>query len=483
MSPDKTPTDRAAEYRAQAQGVERGLAWLLIGAALLVTIGVTLRPGEAPARPPARDVLSEVADEWDQGEHRGVAALAGLVAIGALGAAFVFWPRLLRALDAADSEPATSDAPAPEPSGAQPEEQSQARPRAPPLGLGVFVFAVGAAYFMQAAAGGGFVGDRRAGFLVAGESVEVPRSGLRLVLQEGVATLSSETGSQGARPWAVFEGGLTAIKIELSDAEEFKGAPEVWLVAGTAAPTSETATLLPPGGHGEVTPGDSVWIAGSGLGSEGGGSEGRAFEVEGPGLAPILKGSVLGSSAAFLGILFLLALVGRGSETGAPQAGLAAAGLTWTGFPREVARGLVAYLALLPVLYLVMLLTQFMAQALGIPAEHHAYITALERDPSLAVWVVLAAGVAAPLLEEVLFRGLALTGLGQVLGPRGGLYAQALLFAAVHAGFSHLLPMLLLGWTLGALRRTSPSGSLVAPLTVHAAHNGVTLAFVLWALA
>ncbi len=472
MSPEKTPTDRAADYRAQAQGVERGLAWLLIGAALLVTIGVTLRPGQALIRPPARDVLSEVADEWDQGEHRGIAALAGITAICALGAAFVFWPRLLRALGAAErGAPALASPLAEEGDHAQPEEPSEGRPRAPPLGLGVFVFAVGAAYFLQAAAGGGFVGDQRAGFLVGGESLEVPRSGLRLVLEEGVAVLSSETGSQGARPLAVFEGGLTTIKVERSDAQELAGAPEVWLVAGTAAPTSETATLLPPGGRGEVTAGDSVWVAE------------RGFEVEGPGLAPILKGSVLGSSAALLGVLFLLALIGRGSESGAPEAGLAAAGVTWTGFPREVARGLFAYLALLPLLYLVMLLTQVLAQALGIPAEHHAYITALERDPSLAIWVVLAAGVAAPLLEEVLFRGLALTGLGQVLGPRGGLWAQALLFAAVHAGFSHLLPMLLLGWTLGALRRTSPSGSLAASLTVHAAHNGLTLSFVLWALA
>jgi membrane protease YdiL (CAAX protease family) len=471
MSPDKTPKDRAAEYRAQAQGVERGLAWLLVGAALLVTLGVTLRPGEAVLRPPARDVLNEVADEWDQGQHRGVAGLAGAAALCALVSAFVFWPRLLRSLGALEGAQATPEASTDPCEGESPKPPSEVRPRAPPLGLGVFVFAVGAAYFLQAAAGAAFVGDARAGFVVDGASFVLPRGGLRLVVEEGVAALSSATGSQGPRPLAHVEGGLTSIKVEVSEAKELATAPKVWLVSGTAAPTSATATLLPPGAAGEVTPGDSVWIGD------------RGFEVGGPGLSPILQGSVLGSGAALLGILFMLGLVGRGSEGGTPAAGLSAAGVTLTGFPREVMRGLLAYLALLPLLYLVMLLTQVLAQALGIPAEHHAYITALERDPSLAIWVVLAAGVAAPLLEEVLFRGLALTGLSQVFGPRGGLWAQALLFAAVHAGFSHLLPMLLLGWTLGALRRTSPAGSLVAPLTVHAAHNGVTLAFVLWALA
>lgn len=474
MSPEKTPKDRAAEYRAQAQGVERGLAWLLVGAALLVTIGVTLRPGEPAVRPPARDVLSEVADEWDQGQHRGAAGLAGLVALCALGSAVVFWPRLIRKLGALDGTEATTPSDSdPSPGAEVPEADVEGRggPRAPPLGLGLFVFAVGAAYFLQAAAGGGFVGDQRAGLVSEGTSVEVPRGGLRVVLEGGVAALSSAAGSEGPPPYAVLEGGLTSIKIELAEATKEMNPPQVWLVAGTAAPTSETASLLPLGGQGEVTPGDSIWIGE------------RGFEVEGPGLAPILKGSVLGSATALLGIVFLLGLVGRGSERGTPDAGLAAAGVTQAGLAQEVIRGLLAYLALLPLLYLVMLLTQVLAQALGIPAEHHAYITALERDPSLAIWVVLAAGVAAPLLEEVLFRGLALTGLSQVFGPRAGLWAQALLFAAVHAGFSHLLPMLLLGWTLGALRRTSPSGSLVAPLTVHAAHNGVTLAFVLWALA
>lgn len=468
MSPETTTSDRAAEYRAQAEGVERGLGWLLIGAALLVTLGVTLRPGEPVARPPGRDVMSEVAAEWDQGQHRPLGALAGLIALGAIGAAFVFWPRLLRSL----RTPAEGQAPAKEEEqGASEAAASAGGPRAPPIGLGVFVFAVGAAYFLQAGAGSVLVGDQRAGFLVEGESLAVPHAGLRLVTRGGTAALSSEAEAEpGERAVAELQGGLTAIKVAARGPEAEETLPEVWLVAGSAAPTSETATLLPPGGQGELTPGDSLWVAG------------RGYEVEGPGLTPILQGSVFGSSAAFLGILFLLALIGRGSERGEPEAGFAAAGLTWAGGAREVARGLFAYLALLPLFYLVMLLTQALAQALGIPAEHHAYITALERDPGLAVWVVLAAGVAAPLLEELLFRGLALTSLGQVFGPRGGLWAQALLFAAVHAGFSHLLPMLLLGWTLGALRRTSPTGSLVAPVTVHALHNGLTLGFVLWAL-
>lgn len=471
MSPEETQPDRAAEYQAQAQKVERGLAWLLVGAALVV-VALTLRPGTATLHPPARDVQAEVGSEWDQGQHRGIGVAAGLAALAAVGCAFVFWPRLIRGLRIRASKALPEGLP---PLGAESAASPlpvSTPPRAPPLGLGLFVFSMGAGLVLQAGCGGGFLGDRGAGLVVDGEEHSVPRSGIRVVLQEGVAQLSSQTGASGAPPICALKGQPTKIEVEApATAEGELEGPAIWLVAGTAAPTSETATRLTPGHKGELTPGDSLWVAG------------RSFSVQGPGLAPILKGAVLGSGLALLGIVFLLALVGRGSEGGTPASGLAAAGISGQDSLREVGRGLFSYLALLPALYLVMLLTKALADALGIPAEHHAFISALQRDPSLAIWVVLAAGVAAPLLEEVLFRGLALTGLSQCFGFWGGLAAQALLFAAVHAGFSHLLPMLLLGWTLGALRRTSPSGSLIAPLVVHALHNGVTLGFVLWALA
>jgi membrane protease YdiL (CAAX protease family) len=88
----------------------------------------------------------------------------------------------------------------------------------------------------------------------------------------------------------------------------------------------------------------------------------------------------------------------------------------------------------------------------------------------------------APVVEEWLFRGVLQQGLIAHLGPARGLLVTAALFAAGHlsptlapaSSAVLVLSSLILGLVLGAVRLAS--GSILAPILLHAAINGVALA-------
>lgn len=433
---------------------ERLLAYLLIAAAL-VACALKVQPGPALLHAPVEDTLARLLREWGAGEHRALAALGVLLGLASLGCCGLFLPRLVRDLGAARRAPPWA---------------AWAGP-----GLALFLIGAGTAIFVQALVGALFLGSERPQIALPGEPPQAVGAGLSLAPDS--AGEPSLIPGRAADAWAYLSAGASAITVEAGPS----GPPLALSDASVASLTSENATPLAAGRKGTLSPHEALWAGG------------RALSVSGPGLRPILVGATLGGVLGALALVTVLAGLSlkdrveyggaSGDARGSAGGGPAGIGLTQVGVGREVGRGLTGYLAVLPLLLALSFLTQALATRLGIPAEHHPFIKALERDWGLAVWVVLAAGVAAPLVEELIFRGLALSALQRALGVLPALGAQALLFAAVHPGFSHLLPMLCLGTLFGALRLTSPSGSLVAPITAHMAHNGLTLGFVLCVLA
>jgi CAAX protease family protein len=96
------------------------------------------------------------------------------------------------------------------------------------------------------------------------------------------------------------------------------------------------------------------------------------------------------------------------------------------------------------------------------------------RSALLAAAIVVGAGVMAPVIEELLFRGLLLRALTRRLSPPAAVFVCALAFALAHvAGDPNALPALpaltTLGIVLGvvALR----TGSLSRPILIHAGFN------------
>jgi hypothetical protein len=105
-----------------------------------------------------------------------------------------------------------------------------------------------------------------------------------------------------------------------------------------------------------------------------------------------------------------------------------------------------------------------------------ASVTALREWP---VAMTLLAVLAAPVFEEFLFRGLVFGGLRRSQGFLAAALASSAIFAVVHPPVS-MAPVFVLGLLTAAARERT--GTLLAPVLVHAAFNAASLATqLLWA--
>jgi hypothetical protein len=175
------------------------------------------------------------------------------------------------------------------------------------------------------------------------------------------------------------------------------------------------------------------------------------------------------SMAAFLGTALLLLAFARWQPVAWPWspwwwrpvlAGYGPFALGWVALT-------VGYLALM--------------RSLGQPVEAQTalrYLAAGEFDRPGYWLVALGVVVAAPLAEEIVFRGYLQGALHRVLSPRAAILLVAALFGLAH-GLQYALPTGLLGAWFGwlAWRR----GSLLPAIAGHVLHNGLMVALVaLW---
>ncbi|MBD2259934.1 CPBP family glutamic-type intramembrane protease [Pseudanabaena sp. FACHB-2040] len=134
--------------------------------------------------------------------------------------------------------------------------------------------------------------------------------------------------------------------------------------------------------------------------------------------------------------------------------------------------GLGGYLVALPLMLGVSLLNQQIWQGQG--GSNPLLQTVLEeQDPVALLVFLLTAAIAAPLFEEVLFRGFLLPSLTRYLPVWGAIGLSALIFAAAHLSLSEVLPLTLLGVILGFVY--TRSRNLLAPILLHSAWNSVTM--------
>ncbi|HEX2187439.1 MAG TPA: type II CAAX endopeptidase family protein [Longimicrobiaceae bacterium] len=204
--------------------------------------------------------------------------------------------------------------------------------------------------------------------------------------------------------------------------------------------------------------------------------------VAGPLLA-VLLWTVVGANAVFLLLL-----------AGYPVAGLLAGALllAWflrayllrAGRPGELRRraelrmrplgrdALLATLAAVPVLFaLSWALGEVWTRLVPVPPETFTPFESLTRTPEGRLTVVLFAVVAAPLVEELVFRGLVQGRLERRWGPARALAFTSVVFAVFHA-LPWVLPIhvmlgLVFGWAVYATR------SIWAGVLLHAANNSL----------
>lgn len=151
----------------------------------------------------------------------------------------------------------------------------------------------------------------------------------------------------------------------------------------------------------------------------------------------------------------------------------------------------VLLLAVWPLLLAAIILTMYLGRFIWGPQyqiEQHAQLELIASYSQLPlrILVVVVATVCAPLLEEMLFRGLFQTMLRSYLASSTlrafspawqAIAISSIIFATAHQNFAHWPALLLLGACLGYAYEKS--GSLFRPIFIHALFNAITITAVL----
>lgn len=152
------------------------------------------------------------------------------------------------------------------------------------------------------------------------------------------------------------------------------------------------------------------------------------------------------------------------------------------GVFREIGAGVLGYLAGLPLLALGIGITlglvgivTVLRQRAGLgeppPPNNAVFELATSDSPLVLILVFLLATVWAPVCEESIFRGSLYRHMRGRVGIVFAAAASALVFGLCHAyGPVLVFPVVMLGVTFAFLREWR--GSLIAPITAHALHNG-----------
>lgn len=146
-------------------------------------------------------------------------------------------------------------------------------------------------------------------------------------------------------------------------------------------------------------------------------------------------------------------------------------GLRWVNWPRGILFALGSLLAAYPLIFLPVAIANFA----GVPAESQDVVNYLGNAKTLGdrLPVIFMAVVAAPVAEEVIFRGYLHGVLRKYSGRWISLLVTSAIFAAMHGHLPALAPLFILAVALTLVYEKS--GSLWAPILMHSAFNSVTV--------
>ncbi|MGF1494413.1 MAG: type II CAAX prenyl endopeptidase Rce1 family protein [Microcoleaceae cyanobacterium] len=134
--------------------------------------------------------------------------------------------------------------------------------------------------------------------------------------------------------------------------------------------------------------------------------------------------------------------------------------------------GLGGYLVALPLVIAVSLLNQLIWQGQG--GSNPILPIALEnRDQVALIIFFITASIAAPLFEEIMFRGFLLPSLTRYFPVWGAIVLSSFLFALAHNNISEVIPLTTLGMVLGLVY--TRSRNLLSSMLLHSLWNSGTL--------
>ena len=143
---------------------------------------------------------------------------------------------------------------------------------------------------------------------------------------------------------------------------------------------------------------------------------------------------------------------------------------------RTIFLGVIVAIVILPVALSLRGLTEQIVRAFGSSPQLQQPVQMLMQATSISQLVVhgLAAIVFAPLVEEIIFRGVLYPAAKQYAGPNVALWGVSILFALTHANLAALLALAVLGIILTFLYETTRS--LIAPIIAHSLFNAANFA-------
>lgn len=134
--------------------------------------------------------------------------------------------------------------------------------------------------------------------------------------------------------------------------------------------------------------------------------------------------------------------------------------------------GLGGYVSALPLVILVSLINQQLWNGQG--GSNPLLPIALEnRDPVALVIFFVTASIAAPVFEEIMFRGFLLPSLTRYMSLGSAIILSSLFFAIAHMNVSEIIPLMTLGIVLGVVY--TRSRNLLSSMLLHCLWNSGTL--------
>ena len=134
--------------------------------------------------------------------------------------------------------------------------------------------------------------------------------------------------------------------------------------------------------------------------------------------------------------------------------------------------GFGGYLVALPLVLLVSLINQQIWQGKG--GSNPLLFLALQSQDKVALIIFfVTSSIAAPVFEEIMFRGFLLPSLTRYVSVGGAVIISAFIFAVAHLSLSEVLPLATLGIVLGVVY--TRSRNLLAPMLLHSLWNSGTL--------
>ena len=143
---------------------------------------------------------------------------------------------------------------------------------------------------------------------------------------------------------------------------------------------------------------------------------------------------------------------------------------------RSLLHGMLLYCAIIPPVVISALLSNVMLQTFNIPVESQEILKGFA-NTSTPIWLrgylVIIAIAGAPIMEEMVFRGIALPVAAKHASPVLAVIAVSMLFAIVHGHLPALIPLFVVA--VGFSSAYIYSGSILVPMTMHALFNSVNL--------